>query len=355
MAQQANLIDAVRARDHTAVDALLSGGADPNMPDQASELTPLMFAAGLGDNQLVSRLIEANALVNAIDGLAGGSALHKACQGGNMASVMTLVDAGAWIDLQTTTTGHTPLLEAIWFTSDDIAEYLIARGARMELTTHYGFTIDQHVDYALVVNTSPQAKERLLRIRQLIADRRARDKALTDNSPLFASTLARDSAGVRKAIAEGADIEARYPIVGSFSDGHTALLIAARDGLDEIVRLLIDAKANPNAIEPVFGAVPLHKATYHGYAGITRALAAAPGVDLNYQGPSNGYTPLHDALWHGFPDCAAILLDAGARHDLVALDGKTPLDIARETLPAGSPLITRLQSLSGNSPSTPTT
>jgi ankyrin repeat protein len=130
-------------------------------------------------------------------------------------------------------------------------------------------------------------------------------------------------------------------VIGTLDDGHTALLIAARNGYLEMVQALIAAGADVNAVEPVFGAVPLHKATYNGYADITEALAKAPGINLNYQGPSNGYTPLHDALWHGYPDCARILLATGARKDIQGYDGLYPIDIAKREIP-GNPIIKEL-------------
>jgi ankyrin repeat protein len=111
---------------------------------------------------------------------------------------------------------------------------------------------------------------------------------------------------------------------------HTPLLVACRDGHEAIVTELLKAGADVNAVEPTFGAVPLHKAVYNGHAGITQMLVQQPGIDLNFQGWTNGYTPLHDALWHGFVDCARILVEAGARLDLKGHDGKLPIDIATE-------------------------
>jgi ankyrin repeat protein len=132
-------------------------------------------------------------------------------------------------------------------------------------------------------------------------------------------------------------------MVGGFDDGHTALIIASRNGNLELVEALLKAGADVNAIEPVFGASPLHKATYNGWLELTRVLASAPGNPGGHLGPSNGYTALHDALWHGYPDCAEVLIDAGARLDVVAYDGKRPVDIAREQLGADHPLIARLR------------
>jgi ankyrin repeat protein len=154
-----------------------------------------------------------------------------------------------------------------------------------------------------------------------------------------------DVGTLRAALGVGGPVARRFPNVGGFDDGHTALLVAARDGATEMVGLLIDAGADVNAIEPVFGAVPLHKATYNGHVEITRRLAQAKGVNLDYQGPSNGYTPLHDALWHGFGDCAEALVDAGARTDIVAWDGKRPVDLAAEKLGPDHPLTRRLRGM----------
>jgi len=339
------LLKAVRAGAADTVARLLDRGADANVRDPDSTLTPLMFAAGAGDDAIVSRLISAGALVNVLDGRAGAAALHKACQGDHLGCAQQLVEHGAWIDLQTTTTGHSPLIEAIWFKAADIAAFLIARGARIELKTYYGFTLDDHINYALKVSKGTGDQEKLQRIQQLVADRRARDKAACDASILIKAALKGDGDALRHALAAGAQIDLRYPIVGSFEDAHTALLVAAREGHAELVQVLIAAGADVNAVEPVFGAVPLHKATYNGRADITRMLAGARGIDLNYQGASNGYTPLHDALWHGFADCAEILINAGARTDIIAFDGKRPLDLAIEKLGSGHPLVARLRAV----------
>ena len=338
---KADLIAAVKRRCAADVAALLHEGADPNERDPISTLTALMIAAGMGSLDVANLLIIAGADVHTLDSRAGASALHKACQGGHFEIAEALVEGGAFIDLETTTTGHTPLVEAIWFASDKIVEYLLDQDARVELKTYYGFTIDDHINYALRVNQGTN-RPALEKIQQLVAQRRARD-ADKAARPLSKAVLADDLDAVCTAIAAGADLEERYPIVCSFSDGHTPLLIAARDGREQIVKALVAAGADVNAVEPVFGAVPLHKATYHGYVEITRTLANTKGVDLDYQGPSNGYAPLHDSLWHGFADCASVLLSAGARTDLVAYDGKLPIDIAIEQFGKGDPIVSELK------------
>jgi uncharacterized protein len=327
---------------------VLPFGGDPNTTDEVSAQTVLMITASRGHADMTKSLIQYGADVNASDRRAGATALHKACQGGHLGAVQALVEAGAFVNQQTTTTGHTPLVEAIWFKSDDIVRYLLEHGARINIDTYYGFTIDNHINYALRVNEGKAGHGALLRIQSMVGERKEAISRQLATQNLNAAVLKGDLAAVQAALRAGEDIEQRYPATGTFQDGHTPLLIAARDGHIEIVSELIDRGANVNAIEPVFGAVPLHKATYHGYLEITKLLAKVPGVNLDYQGPSNGYTPLHDALWHGYPECAKALLDAGARTDLLAWDGKLPLDIAVQELGPSHPIIDELRGQAKN-------
>jgi len=339
---RARLIRAAERGDRDEAMLVLPFGADPNTVDPTSGLAVLAIAAARGHEPLVRCLLDHGAEPNLTDRRGGGTALHKACQGGHAGAARMLVEAGAWIDAQVATTGHTPLLEAIWFKSVEIVRDLLNRDARIDLKTYYGFTLDDHIAYALKVSRGATDQKSLARIQDLVAQRRARDRRRQEGAALVRAALAGDRAGLEAALEAGAGLEERFPVVGGFEDGHTALLVAARDGHEDCVADLVAAGADVNAVEPVFGAVPLHKATYNGHAGITRQLATAAGIHLDARGASNGYTPLLDALWHGFADCAAILLDAGARTDLVGDDGTSARDLAAEKLGPDHPLVARL-------------
>ena len=310
------------------VAELLRFGADVNHRDAASGLTPLMIAAGTANPALTGLLLDAGADVWNADSGAGATALHKACQGGSLEVATALVEAGAFVDAVAPTTGHTPLMDALWFKFPEIAKYLLDRGAGLNLSTHYGFSLREHFEYELNVNTI--GKDRLLQAEQYLKDRTASDESRAEGQKLMAAVVAGDVAGVRELLASGAEVDERSPYLNGFNDDHTPLLVAARDGHDEIARLLLEAGADVNAVEPTFGAVPLHKAVYNGHAGLTGLIATWPGVNLDFQGATNGYTPLHDSIWHGYEECAQAVLDAGAATDLIGHDGKTPLDLAVE-------------------------
>lgn len=274
-------------------------------------------------------MLRAGANINQTDPEAGATALHKACQGGHLEIVKYLVEHGIHINAVAASTGHTALMDAIWFKQAGCCRYLLENDAAIGIPANYGFTIDEHIDFELKVNRQQNEKEKLLKIKRYLEERRMDDREKAGKD-LFKAVLNNDLAGVKAAVSAGADIEMRYPVVNGFNDGHTPLIIASRENEADIVRYLLEQGADVNAIEPVFGAVALHKATYNGLFVILKILLSAPGININYQGYTNGYTPLHDALWHGFDECADILLDSGADVYIKGHDGKLPVDIAEE-------------------------
>jgi len=318
--------------DQAALCLKLGVAVDTVDPD--SGLSMLMMAACRGFAGTVDLLLAHRANTHFVDS-GGGTALHKAAQAGSLPIARSLVEAGAFIDATAATTGHTPLMDAIWFGSVDVVRYLLDQNASVGIRSFYGFSIAEHFEYESRVNTAQT--DAFKAMKDLIDAREARDlKAITDQV-LMAAVVANDLDGVKAALAGGAGVNERAPITGTFNNGHTPLHVAAREGKTEIVGVLLAAGADVNAVEPTFMAVPLHKSVYNGHAEITRMLAASPGVNLDFQGASNGYSPLHDAIWHGYAECADILVAAGARVDRPGHDGMTPLDLARRTFGENHP------------------
>ncbi len=331
--------EAVHTGDAAALAAALADGADPDARD-GDGLTPLMAAACRGRADLVAALLAAGADVLTADRQAGATALHKACQGGSVEVVTLLLDAGAFVDAAAASTGHTALMDAVWFKQPGIVAVLLDRGASLNLATRYGFSFAEHLEFETGANVVGGAA--LAEAARLVEQRRAADTGAEQGALLLSATARGATETVRGLLARGAAVDARYPVVNSFNDAHTPLLVAARDGHTEIVELLCEHGADVNAIEPTFGAVPLHKATYNGHADIVALLVAQPGIVLDVRGSTNGYTPLHDALWHGYAECARLLVTAGARLDLRGHDGKTPLQLAKESFGTQLDLVAEL-------------
>ena len=330
------LVRAARAGDVEGARQAMQGGANPDTIDADTSLTVVMLAACQGNAALVRLLLEENAGVHAIDARAGASALHKACQAGSLDCVKLLVAAGANINLQCATTGHTPLVEALWFKHVAVVAYLLQLPTRLALRTSYGFTLTDHLNFLQKVNV--KGREEIEKLKERVAARQAADDEAQRKQVLMAATIEGDTAKVQALLAAGAEVDERWPMVEGFNADHTPLLVASREGHTAIVQLLVDAGADVNAMEPTFGAVPLHKGTYNGHTQIVRILAGQPGIDLDVPGQANGYTPLHDALWHGYEECSRILVEAGARLDLPGHDGLRPLDLAEQVFGPDDPL-----------------
>lgn len=152
--------------------------------------------------------------------------------------------------------------------------------------------------------------------------------ALLARTDLDDATMAREAEAL---LAADDDANEMAPNTGSGSDGHTPLLVAARDGWVRVVEVLLAAGASLTRTDTYMRAHAAHKAAYNGHAEVLAALARHPdfGRIVDEQGPWNGYTALHDAVWHGHLDAARMLVAAGARTDLRGHGGHRPLSLAQ--------------------------
>ncbi len=112
---------------------------------------------------------------------------------------------------------------------------------------------------------------------------------------------------------------------GSEDKERLPLCIAANEGDDECVRLLLDAGAKV-ALRGVMGHTALHYAAYRASARKVQDLIRA-GAEVNVE-DERGYTPLHLAALVGDEACTRLLLEAGANANAGTLDGFTALHFA---------------------------
>jgi len=113
------------------------------------------------------------------------------------------------------------------------------------------------------------------------------------------------------------------------SDNGTALHFASFFGQPAAARLLIERGSDVHAVSPSFGNVmPLHSAAAAPSVEIVRLLLDA-GADPSAR-QSGGFTPLQAAAQHGDAEMARALLEHGADPAAASDDGRTALSIAEE-------------------------
>ncbi len=134
---------------------------------------------------------------------------------------------------------------------------------------------------------------------------------------IFSAVEADDIDAVRKLLNQGVDPNT------TDSKGNSILMIAARQGSDKIVALLIARRANVGQ-RTSFGDTALLMACLKGDESVVRRLLDAGG-ELN---PKQGWAPLHYAAFAGHAGVAKLLLDRGANKDAVAPNTYTALMLA---------------------------
>ncbi|RZL79049.1 MAG: hypothetical protein EOP66_07500 [Sphingomonas sp.] len=286
-------------------------------------LSSLMAAAARGHSQMVELLLTAGANPVAVDRRAGTTALHKAAMSGNPDVTLLLLDAGAFIDQQIPVLGHTALMDAVIYKNLFTVRALLSRGARTSIRNHWNETALQLA-----------RRDGLDDIVDAITGRDTADIGLIERDRLVPAIMSGDLGALKRAIADGADVDQRRPMIGTPDDDYTPLGIAAREGRADIVRALLDAGADPRRPIGLFRGTALHEACYFGHADTIRVMleardpALGPAAELDMQGALNGLTPLHDAVWHGHVEASRTLVEAGHPVGLRTHAGQTAREMA---------------------------
>lgn len=174
------------------------------------------------------------------------------------------------------------------------------------------------------------------------------------DAKLFNSSHLGDLEGVVDALAQGGRVAMRHP------QGHTPLLVAARNGHTEICGLLLAHGSNVNEMEPEAKMTALHLAAGSGHQAVVEALLSwgaildpqehegatpllvaalkghtdmcglllAHGSDVNQMDPTTKMTALHMAAFGGHEAVVKALLSWGAIVDPALASGAAPLCFA---------------------------
>lgn len=313
------LHDAIKAKDHARLSALLEAGADPNAHGPG-ELPPLWLAATFGEVRCVRTLVQAGAalqdgmLAAAVDSgkkevvralleagadPAGGAweppPLLSAVRRRKLDVIALLLEAGAPVDL--VSRGETALSTAARIGAADVVRELLAAGADPTLETCDGTPAEvaaragKQAVVRLLLAAGASAAEAQAGKRRAAAEAafraiREADQAARARSadPRRADSLV-DAAGerdvrlVRDLLARGAKLDAKG------RGGYTALMMAIGadgaeevvDAVEEVVDTLLEAGADPRATGEG-GLTALHLAAAGGLLDVVDRLLRA-GAD----------------------------------------------------------------------------
>lgn len=335
------LMTAARAGNIDAVRLLIERGADVNARENYKGQTALMWAAAERHPEVVKLLLDHGAdwkirsteretklprlsAASSITPMARGGfpALLYAAREGDIQTAQVMLDAGVDInygDIDSTTA----LVVSILNKQYSFARFLIDRGADTNIvdangrTALYAIAEARNEDWtALPERKTDDPLPSLEIVKALLAHKADPNLALTKNLPGKSGMDSGDT---------------------TLGEGTTPLMRAARSGDGAVMRLLLEAGANPkaatkegtNALMLAAGVGYRDKNTKGTEAEALDALKLmiATGMDLN-EPNAKGETALHGAALRGGDTIVQYLVDQGAALNTKTKQGFTPLDVA---------------------------
>jgi ankyrin repeat protein len=268
---------AIHDNDLAKLQALLKGGADPNVGDSRGGATPLMYAAAVGSTRAMTVLLDNGAKPNATNAT-GATALMWAAT--DIEKVRLLLSRGADVNVASQR-GRTALQTAARSDgSAAIVRLLLDAGADAK-------AVDGAKANTLHSATLGNDTETIRLIADAGADVNAVDFA--GFTPLIHAGANRNLDAIRMLLAKGADAKARSGDgsfqkvkAGSIALGHwTALTASVSMATPELVKMLLDAGVGIN-VPDVRGMTPLMLAvaTDRQNIDVIRMLIAR-GADVN--------------------------------------------------------------------------
>ncbi|XP_019404649.1 PREDICTED: ankyrin repeat and EF-hand domain-containing protein 1 isoform X1 [Crocodylus porosus] len=255
-------------------------------------------------------------LINFTEPTNGETALHLACIANDIDMCNFLIEQGAYTNVQDRM-GRTAVMKAAELGHDLALDILAKAGANMNIVDNEG----KGVLFYCILPT-----KRHYRCIKIVLEYGADVNNCTlDGKPVFlqACEQAHEIKDIcLRFLEKGADPNAMNPVTG-----RTALMEAAREGVLEVVRGILEKGGDVNLFDNERHNAA-HFAAKGGFFEILRIISAYNGdVGLIAM---NGNTPLHYAAAGGFADCCKFIGQRGCDPKWKNLLTKTPRIIAKE-------------------------
>jgi len=346
------LMLASRTGQPEAVSVLIAAGANVDAQESWNGQSALMWAAAEGHASVMKLLIAAGANIHSMSN-SGATAVLFAARKGSLAGVRALLAAGSDVNIQRPD-GATPLLVAVINGHEDLVDLLLEAGANPNLEGGSTRLTVQGV----------RAEPTPLTFRKLGYTERESEGVARGNifgrplqaavhvanwhiSDQFISVKLDRIRVIKSLLAYGADINGRNSMeeprwsgarYRRHLTGATAFMLAAKAADVEVMRLLLDQGADPDIftddnITPLMAAAGIAWASNQDRASLDQVLEAVSllveewGADVNFISDT-GETAMHAAAYRGANNVVKYLHQQGARLDVIAKDGRTPLKVA---------------------------
>jgi ankyrin repeat protein len=233
-AKESPVAEAAKRGDKQGLQALLKKKADVNAP-AADGATALHWATYLNDADSVSQLIRAGANVNVRNNY-GVSPMALAARQGNAVIIDQLMKAGADPNdpINYINADETPLMHAARAGGVDAVRMLLVAGAKVNARESWNGQTALHWAAAEGHSAVVQA------LIEGGADIRQRSNA--GSTPFMFAVRKGDMPSVNALLAAGVNVNEKRP-----ADLATPLLVAIINGHEDLVDLLLDKGADPNA------------------------------------------------------------------------------------------------------------
>lgn len=287
---------------------------DVDAQTESNHDTALTLACAGGHSELVKLLLQRGANIEHRD-KKGFTPLILAATAGHAEVVDILNSHGADMEAQSERTKDTPLSLACSGGRMEVVEYLLSKGANKE-----------HRNVSDYTPLSLAASGGYVNIIRLLLSHGAEINSRTGSklgiSPLMLAAMNGHTAAVKLLLEMGSDINAQIE-----TNRNTALTLACFQGRHEVVKLLVERKANIEHRAKT-GLTPLMEAASGGYVEVGQVLLDH-GADVNASPvPSSRDTALTIAADKGHCRFVELLLDRNATIEVKNKKGNSPLWLA---------------------------